>query len=79
MLIGVLLLFLLCSADFELVFLCFSFLELKGQSGKNKDDNETLSNHEYHPDFIWKNLYWKISWNSIECRVFVNVEDVNAV
>lgn len=45
-------LFLLFSADSELVFHPFLFLELKGQSGINKDDNEGLSNHECHPDFI---------------------------
>lgn len=67
MLIGVLLLFSLSSSDFELVFHTFLFLQLKGQSGINKDDNETLSNHEYHPDFIGKNCagnYLEIQLNA---------------
>lgn len=42
--------------DFKLVFHSFLSLGLKGQSAINKNDNESLSNHKYHPDFIEKNL-----------------------
>lgn len=73
-LIGVLL--LLHLADYELAFHPFLFLVLKGQSGINKDDSETLSNHEYHPYFLGKNCTG--NFLEIERRGFLNIEDANA-